>query len=236
MKVNDLNDESLAMQVAGDDLDEARAQLEQAETIFEEGDGEIETLNHHAYLASTHAEIGLERVAEAKAREELENSEARRTQILLDERTRQAQELADELAELQARETPRGMVLTLGDVLFDTDSATLKAGAESVIDRLAAFMHDNPQHRLMIEGHTDSRGSDAYNIMLSDERADAVRDGLLERGVSPDRMEIRALGEAYPVATNESAAGRQENRRVEIVVSDAQGEFPDSARRVAATR
>lgn len=236
MKVSDLDNESLAVQVAGDELEDAHAQLQQAEAIYEEGDGDVEVLNHHAYLASTHADIGLERVAEARARDELESSEARRTQILLDERTRQAEELADQLAELQARETPRGMVLTLGDVLFDTGSSTLKAGAESVLDRLAAFMRDNPEHRLLIEGHTDSRGSDAYNIVLSDDRADAVADGLLERGISPNRMEIRALGEAYPVATNETAAGRQENRRVEIVVSDAQGEFPDSARRVAATR
>ena len=120
-------------------------------------------------------------------------------------------------------------------MLFDTDSASLKPGAQPVLDRLAEFMHANDGYRLLIEGHTDSRGSEDYNIALSDERADAVRAALRARSVPARRLETEGLGEAYPVATNQSAAGRQENRRVEIIVSDASGDFPANARRVAST-
>ncbi|HMB73912.1 MAG TPA: OmpA family protein [Gammaproteobacteria bacterium] len=245
MKVNELNTEPLALQVAGDDLDEARTQLGIAEEVYED-DGDIEILEHHAYMAATHAEIGLQRIAEETAREELRSSEAVRSRILLEARTREAEaaerradeavEAAQRLAEeLQARETARGIVLTLGDVLFDTDSASLKPGAQPVLDRLAEFMHANDGYRLLIEGHTDSRGSEDYNIALSDERADAVRAALRARSVPARRLETEGLGEAYPVATNQSAAGRQENRRVEIIVSDASGDFPANARRVAST-
>jgi len=244
-KVDELNTNAMALQVAGDDLDEARTQLRIAEEIYDDG-GALNELEHHAYLATTHAEIGLERVAEAQAREELRRSEAARSQVLIDARTREAesaQQRAAEAvrasqrlaAELEARETARGVVLTLGDVLFDTDSAGLNPGAQPVLDRLAEFMHENDGYRLLIEGHTDSRGTDGYNIALSERRADAVRDALLARSVRASRLEIEALGEAYPIATNQSAAGRQENRRVEIIVSDESGDFPASARRVAST-
>lgn len=246
MKVNELDTDPMALRVAGDDLDEARAQLRIAEEIYEE-DGEIDSLQHHAHMATTHAEIGLERIGEAHAREELRRSEAARSEILIEARTRQAEtaerraeeavRAAQRLAEeLEARETARGVVLTLGDVLFDTDSANLKAGAQPVLDRLAEFMHDNDGYRLLIEGHTDSRGTEDYNLALSSRRAATVRDALLARSVAPGRLETEALGEAFPIATNQSAAGRQENRRVEIIVSDSAGDFPASARRVAASR
>jgi outer membrane protein OmpA-like peptidoglycan-associated protein len=130
-----------------------------------------------------------------------------------------------QLADLQAKKTDRGMVVTLGDVLFDTGQATLKPGAGLVIGRLAAFLNANPQTKIMIEGHTDSRGSDEYNEALSERRARAVADALGERGVAQDSVRTRGRGKAYPVASNDTPEGRQQNRRVEIIFSDPSGQF-----------
>jgi outer membrane protein OmpA-like peptidoglycan-associated protein len=143
-------------------------------------------------------------------------------------------ELEQALADLQAKQTERGLVLTLGDVLFDTAEAVLKAGAASTMDRLAAFMRDYPDRNVMIEGHTDARGSEEYNRQLSEARAAAVRDALLERGINLERIRTFGLGEAFPVAGNDAAAGMQQNRRVEIVISDEAGEFSSGAQRTAA--
>ncbi|MEX0638041.1 MAG: OmpA family protein, partial [Burkholderiales bacterium] len=130
-----------------------------------------------------------------------------------------AAKLQNQLAELEARKTDRGMVLTLGDLLFDTGRAQLKAGAFRTLDRLAAFMRDYPERSLEVEGYTDSVGSDAFNLTLSQRRADAVRAALLSRGVEGSRITTSGLGKANPVASNDTAEGRQRNRRVEIVIS-----------------
>lgn len=144
----------------------------------------------------------------------------------------EARRLEEEMAELKAEQTVRGLVLTLNNgVLFDVDQATLKPGAEITLDRLAAFMNDYPERNLMIEGHTDSTGDDAYNVALSSRRADAVQWALVNRGVAPTRIRTHGLGEDYPVASNDSTAGRQLNRRVEIVLSDQDGLFPAAAQR-----
>lgn len=127
--------------------------------------------------------------------------------------------LQNELAALQAKQTDRGMVLTLGDVLFDTGRAELKSGAFSTIDRLATFMRENPERTLAIEGYTDSVGSDALNLDLSQRRAESVREALVSRGLDGTRVSTQGLGKSNSVASNGTAAGRQRNRRVEIVIS-----------------
>jgi outer membrane protein OmpA-like peptidoglycan-associated protein len=128
--------------------------------------------------------------------------------------------LQQEMAALQAQQTERGMVLTLGDVLFDTGRAQLKPGAYGTLDRLATFMRDNPERTLEVEGHTDSTGSDALNQTLSQNRAESVRTALVQRGVDGGRITTKGLGKSAPVAGNDSAAGRQRNRRVEIIISN----------------
>jgi outer membrane protein OmpA-like peptidoglycan-associated protein len=140
-------------------------------------------------------------------------------------------ELERELEDLQAEETDRGLVLTLGDVLFDTGQATLKAGAATTVDRLAQFMRDYPERSVRIEGHTDSAGSDDANQSLSERRAQAVREALMQRGLEAPRIGAVGYGEARPIADNETAAGRQQNRRVEIVVSDSKGAFAEDSKR-----
>ena len=131
-------------------------------------------------------------------------------------------QLVDQLAELEAKQTEPGMVLTLGDVLFDTGRAELKSGAFTTIDRLSVFMRENPERTLSIEGYTDAVGSDTYNLNLSQRRADAVRAALAYRGIDGGRIATKGFGKANPVASNVTAEGRQRNRRVEIVISNAQ--------------
>ncbi len=133
----------------------------------------------------------------------------------------QAAKLEAQLAEMKARKTDRGMVLTLGDVLFDTGRAELKPGAMRTIDQLATFMRENPERTVAIEGYTDSIGSDSFNQTLSERRAESVRSALILRGIDMRRISARGFGEASPVATNDTAAGRQQNRRVEVVISSA---------------
>jgi outer membrane protein OmpA-like peptidoglycan-associated protein len=134
-----------------------------------------------------------------------------------------AQELADALSDLQAKKTDRGLVITLGDVLFSTGRADMKPGAQRSLDKLSNFLHQYPQRNVQIEGFTDSVGTDDYNQGLSERRADAVRDQLTGMGIARDRIQTRGLGKSNPVAENDSASGRQQNRRVEVIISESDG-------------
>jgi outer membrane protein OmpA-like peptidoglycan-associated protein len=134
-----------------------------------------------------------------------------------------AQELENALADLQAKKTDRGLVITLGDVLFATGRADLKSGARRSLEKLSAFLHEYPQRNVQIEGFTDSVGTDDYNQELSERRADSVRDALTGMGISGDRIQTRGLGKSSPVADNGSESGRQQNRRVEVIISESDG-------------
>lgn len=240
-QVQALAQEPLAQQAAADDLRSAQGRLQEAETALQQGKP-LPTVDHLAYLAERHAEAGEARVRAATAQHELARAQEQRNQILLASRSHEAelkaqeaqqskQQLAQaqqELADLKAKQTQRGPVVTLSDVLFDTAAATLKPGADLSLDRLASYLKAHPQTKVLIEGHTDSRGSDEYNEALSQRRADAVAKALVARGVSADALDSEGRGKAYPVATNDTAAGRQQNRRVEIVFSDASGHFAQS--------
>ena len=133
--------------------------------------------------------------------------------------TTQAQQLQQELAALQAKQTDRGLVLTLGDVLFETGRADLRPGALRNLYPLVTFLQKYPERRVLIEGHTDNVGSESYNLDLSQRRADAVRDFLSQNGVNTAQIATRGYGKASPVASNDTAAGRQQNRRVELIIS-----------------
>ena len=134
-------------------------------------------------------------------------------------------ELQAKLDALKAKKTDRGMVVTLGDVLFDTDKAQLKSGGVRNLQKLADFFQQYPQRNVLIEGFTDSTGSGDHNQQLSERRAESVRTALLGMGMSQDRITWRGYGEAHPVAGNDTAAGRQQNRRVEMVVSEDDGKI-----------
>lgn len=121
---------------------------------------------------------------------------------------------------LQAKTTERGIVLTLDDVLFTSGQADLKVGAASNLNRLVVFLNQYPGRSVEIEGHTDSVGSDDYNQGLSQRRADAVRSFLMQQGIGADRIVASGKGEHQPVADNVSEGGRQQNRRVEVIIGN----------------
>ncbi len=253
--VGKLTNDPLASQSASRELQMARSALERADQAFEQKKP-VEEVIHLSYLAGRQAEIGEMRLAEVRARQQIASGEADRNAVLLEAREGQAQraqknannsardaeaaqqsalaaraaleESQRKLAELQATQTERGMVLTLGDVLFDTAQADLKPGAALTLDRLAQFLRENEQTRVLIEGYTDSRGSTEYNQDLSRRRAQAVSNALESRGTIQNRVNIAGKGESLPVASNDTPEGRQRNRRVEIVFSDASGQFADS--------
>ena len=128
-----------------------------------------------------------------------------------------------ELDALKATPTPRGLVMTLGDVLFDTGRAELKSGAGRKMDQLGQFLVEHADRRVQIDGFTDSVGTDSYNEDLSQRRADAVKTALINRGVQPSRIGTEGYGKAYPVANNNDSGGRQLNRRVEVVIGGDNG-------------
>jgi outer membrane protein OmpA-like peptidoglycan-associated protein len=132
----------------------------------------------------------------------------------------EAAELQRQIDALQAKVTDRGLVLTLGDVLFETGRADLKAGAAGHLNKLVAFLTKYPQRVVAIEGHTDSVGSDDYNQALSQRRADSVRSYLVRAGIEPGRLSASGMGKNDPVAENDSAIGRQQNRRVAVIIND----------------
>ena len=132
--------------------------------------------------------------------------------------SQQAQDLQSELQAMKAKQTNRGIVLTLGDVLFDTGRSELNPGAASKMDQLAQFLKEHPDRRVEIDGFTDSVGSDAYNQALSQRRANSVKSALVTRGIDPTRITTQGYGKAYPVASNSESGGRQLNRRVEVVI------------------
>jgi outer membrane protein OmpA-like peptidoglycan-associated protein len=206
------------------DTARALAQTQTAETerkaLTEAGEkARLDSRTREADLAKSDALVARAENAEQKliAGQARENADA--AQLAANASQQQAQELQRQLEILQARPTDRGLVLTLGDTLFATGKSELKSGATVNLDRLTTFMNEYPQRTASIEGYTDSMGSDEMNQSLSQRRAEAVKGYLVGQGVSSARLSASGRGENSPVADNESAAGRQQNRRVEVVIS-----------------
>ena len=136
-----------------------------------------------------------------------------------------------ELKDLNAKQTDRGMVITLGDVLFNPGQAQLKSASMRNIHKLVDFLKQYPQRKVLVEGYTDSKGSASHNQKLSERRASAVRTALVDNGIDEDRITTRGYGKAFPVADNDTPGNRQMNRRVEITLSDDNGKLPDARER-----
>lgn len=171
------------------------------------------------------------REAEAKARE----AEQARRQAAATEQARAAEQakaaaLATELANLKAQQTGRGLVLTVGDVLFASGKAEVSSGAQRSIDKLADFLKAYPRRNVLIEGHTDNIGDEGFNIKLSQQRADTVRNLLVARGVAPQRIRTKGYGAKFPVVDNDTTGGRQQNRRVEVVILEEGASAEGSSR------
>lgn len=217
---------------AGRDIEGARQERQQVQLEARTAEAEAaqrraERARADAEAARTEAEAARRQAEAAQQSAQQERAEAEAARRRAEEALRRAQELAAQVDDLQARLTNRGLVLTLGDVLFDTAQASLKPGGLRAVERLVAFLNDYPQRTVLVEGFTDEVGSEESNLRLSERRSAAVQAALLERGVTPDRIRTRGYGEAYPVASNADAGGRQQNRRVEVVISDDNGTIPD---------
>lgn len=133
---------------------------------------------------------------------------------------RQTDDLQRQITELNAKATERGLVVTLGDVLFATGKSELRGGTPSNLGKLAAFLNQYPDRTVAIEGHTDSIGSEDSNHSLSERRAGSVKSYLVAQGVASSRLSATGMGEGSPVAGNDSVTGRQQNRRVEVIIAN----------------
>ena len=164
--------------------------------------------SERARLDARTLEVDRARADASSARDEVAASRAARL------------DLERQIAELNARETDRGIVVTLGDVLFATGKSDLTGAARPNLDKLAAFLGEYPDRTVLIEGHTDSVGSAESNYLLSQRRAESVRSYLVNRGVQANRLTTAGLGQGSPVASNDTPTGRQQNRRVEVIISN----------------
>lgn len=196
---------------------EAESQRRQAQVSLVEAEAarsQAEAARRQAEAARGQAEAERKQAGQQLA----EAQAARAASLAVDER---AKKLAAQLEEMKAKQTERGIVLTLGDVLFDSGRADMKSGALRTLEQLAAFLKENPERDVVIEGHTDSVGSVEFNQALSERRALTVKNALLERGITANRVTARGFGPARPLVGNDTPAGRQQNRRVEILLPGA---------------
>ena len=195
-------------------LREAEQALVRTERAQEDGVGDDE-VDHLAYLATQEAAIARARAVEALSQEQI---------------AAVGEQIDRELQELRAQRTDRGIVVTLSDILFEVNGADLRPGAQTELIRLADFLEQHPDRRVLIEGHTDSTGSSAYNLQLSQLRAQSVAAFLAGNGVPTGQMRTIGFGQTRPKAPNDNAAGRQQNRRVEVVILDAGQPFASAVR------
>lgn len=192
--------------------------------------GASDDVRHYAYLSMRYTDIALAHSEAAANLDRLQRQglERERLQLALRESKllsvqRQGQWLEDQLLALTTTDADRGLVLTLGDVLFDTGEADLKPSANRTLLKLVQFLQMNPRRIIRIEGYTDSTGAAEDNLKLSKDRAQAVADMLADLGVEERRIDVQGYGDQYPVEANATERGRALNRRVEIVISDRAG-------------
>ncbi|HXZ38912.1 MAG TPA: OmpA family protein [Thermodesulfobacteriota bacterium] len=159
-----------------------------------------------------------ERAAKAKGEAEQARMAARAEAERAAKAKAEADQLTKELSDLKAKQTERGIILTLGDVLFATGKADLSPEAMRSVDKLVEFLKKYTNRNVLIEGHTDSVGSDEFNLTLSQKRADSLKEALTGKGIEERRITTVGYGKKYPVASNDTAAGKQQNRRVEVSI------------------
>jgi len=199
------------------ELTQAGSTLREAETAFDRQE-KTAGVNHLALMSETQVDIARSRASERASNAETQALNQQREGIVATAQERQRTELEIRLAELQARETERGLVVTLGDVLFETDKAEPRPSAMGKLSQLVLVLRENPDRAVLVEGHADARGSASYNLDLSQRRAQTVRAYFAASGVDPDRIVATGYGEGYPVASNGTVEGQTMNRRVEVVL------------------
>lgn len=189
--------------------------LDKADQAYRDGEKQ-DKVSQLAYLTSRRAELAQQTIVLKNAEAELNNKASERAQARLDLREAEIQHLKDKL---NAKQTERGSLITFADVLFDLNKAELKPAAHRNVLQLAEFLRENPTRKVLIEGFTDSTGSAAYNLQLSEQRAQAVKRALVKEGVDFNNIQTVGFGKEYPVADNATPASRSMNRRVEVTIS-----------------
>ena len=209
------------------DAELAHSEAAVARVHAEEAKQKAEFSNIDADIARNQAEAARSDSASAKQLANAANAEADQARHQADAARadavaakQQAQDLKQQVAALNARETDRGLVVTLGDVLFETGRCELKGGSANNLAKLAAFLNRYEDRTVVIEGHTDNVGSNDSNLSLSQRRADSVKAFLVLQGVGTKRLSASGMGEGDPVAGNDSVTGRQQDRRVEVIISN----------------
>lgn len=185
----------------------------------------LQARTQEAQAAAQQAQVAQQQAQAAQQQARAAQTQAATAQQAAQSESERAAALERDLKTLQGRATPRGMLVTLSDVLFATGSADLQPGAQRTVAQLAAVLQQYPERKVRVDGFTDSVGSDESNLALSERRAQAFAQALIARGVPADRLIVTGRGEADPVADNSTPAGRQQNRRVEVLFSDGQGNF-----------
>jgi len=202
------------------EIQQARGEAEAKAIEAERLKKEAEAKALEAESSKKEAEAKTLELEKAKKEAEAKRLETELARIKEEEAIAQRKQLENELSELKAKQTEKGIVLTLGDILFETGKAHLMPGAVRSMDILADFLKKYPKRNVLIEGFTDSAGTETYNLGLSQQRADAVRDFLRAKSIGAEKITTRGYGEQFPIASNKTPDGRQQNRRVEIIILD----------------
>ncbi|MDF0750767.1 OmpA family protein [Marinobacter sp. 71-i] len=244
-KLNSLQADPVLANKAPAALKEAEMAVSLAEQPLSDSDDNLALGAHRVYVADRQVEIAMAKAVTRDAEDRRAQLAEERATSRLDARTLEADraradadriegeraealalsdaeaaELQQQIDDLKAEATERGLVLTLGDLLFEFDSAELRAGNTSNLNRLVNFLKQYPERNAAIEGHTDNIGNMEYNRELSQRRAESVRLYLVQQGIASNRLTATGLGHGQPLASNDSEAGRQSNRRVEIIIDN----------------
>lgn len=210
-----LQQDPRSLQMAALETKDAEQMLVKADKAYQDKQDQ-ERVDQLAYLANQRVELARQTILLKTAEEDYKAVSDQRSQARLDAREAEIRKLQEKL---DAKPSDRGSVITFGDVLFDVNKADLKPAAFGNIRSLAEFLQQHPERQVLIEGFTDNTGSDAYNLDLSQRRADSVRHALVRQGVDMRRISTQGFGKAHPVSDNSTPASRAMNRRVEVTIS-----------------
>ena len=227
--LDDLKKQHSAMLIKASQLeaDQARMEAERARLL-------VATTSEEAQRAREEREDALQKEAESARAAQLATEEAGQARRLAESRASEAEyarreadlasqqisSLTRQLENLQLRQTESGVVVTLGDVLFASGEVQLVEGGQSSLEEVVDLLQTEPDKKIRVEGHTDSSGDAETNLELSEQRAQAVREALINLGVAADRVSALGMGEDFPIASNEDEAGRAQNRRVDVILLD----------------
>ncbi len=232
-KLTALQENPTLADLARVEIREADAAVRAAEKPVKSAEAELG--KHRVYLADQKVAIAVAKATTRSLESQRDQLGEQRSEARLQARTQEvdrarssqaasaaeAEKLRRQVEELEAEATDRGLVLTLGDVLFATGSADLQGGANANLNKLVKFLNEYPERKVVIEGHTDNVGNEQFNQGLSQRRADSVRQYLVQQDIAPRRMTATGLGQNRPISPNNTSTGRQQNRRVEIVIEHA---------------